>query len=52
MEGREPGSLSALFEVDTEKYRVIAVVGGGGKTSLIYRLTEEFKTGRSISQQI
>ena len=28
-------------QIDYEKYPVIAVVGGGGKTSLIYRLTDE-----------
>ena len=30
-----------LLQIDYEKYPVIAVVGGGGKTSLIYRLTNE-----------
>ena len=30
-----------LLELDIEKYPVIAVVGGGGKTSLIYRLNQE-----------
>lgn len=30
-----------LLQIDYEKYPVIAVVGGGGKTSLIYRLTDE-----------
>ena len=29
-----------LLQIDYEKYPVIAVVGGGGKTSLIYRLTD------------
>ena len=29
------------MQIDYEKYPVIAVVGGGGKTSLIYRLTDE-----------
>ena len=29
------------LQIDYEKYPVIAVVGGGGKTSLIYRLTDE-----------
>ena len=30
-----------LLQINYEKYPVIAVVGGGGKTSLIYRLTDE-----------
>lgn len=30
-----------LLELDFERYPVIAVVGGGGKTSLIYRLNQE-----------
>ena len=30
-----------LLQIDYERYPVIAVVGGGGKTSLIYRLTDE-----------
>ena len=30
-----------LLQIDYEKYPVIAVVGGGGKTSLIYRLADE-----------
>lgn len=30
-----------LLELDIEHYPVIAVVGGGGKTSLIYRLNQE-----------
>ncbi|MDO5135280.1 MAG: selenium cofactor biosynthesis protein YqeC [Eubacteriales bacterium] len=32
-----------LLELDTEAYQVIAVVGGGGKTSLIYRLCQELQ---------
>ena len=32
-----------LLKLDIEKYPVIAVVGGGGKTSLIYRLNEELQ---------
>lgn len=36
-----------LLQIDYEKYPVIAVVGGGGKTSLIYRLTDE----RSIRER-
>lgn len=33
-----------LLQIDYEKYPVIAVVGGGGKTSLIFRLTDELLT--------
>lgn len=38
---RHPEYFLDLLELDIEKYPVIAVVGGGGKTSLIYRLNEE-----------
>ena len=38
------GYFLDLLKLDIEKYPVIAVVGGGGKTSLIYRLNEESKT--------
>lgn len=38
---RHPEYFWDLLELDIEKYPVIAVVGGGGKTSLIYRLNEE-----------
>lgn len=38
---RHPEYFLDLLELDIEKYPVIAVVGGGGKTSLIYRLTRE-----------
>ena len=34
------GYFLDLLKLDIEKYPVIAVVGGGGKTSLIYRLNE------------
>lgn len=34
-------SFLTLLKIDEEKYPVIAVVGGGGKTSLIYRLNAE-----------
>lgn len=34
-------SLLVALKINPEKYRVIAVVGGGGKTSLIFRLMEE-----------
>lgn len=40
--GREESFLE-LLKIDTQKYRVIAVVGGGGKTSLIYRLNDELQ---------
>ena len=31
------------LQLDVERYPVIAVVGGGGKTSLIFRLAKELK---------
>lgn len=34
-------SFLKLLQIDPEVYPVIAVVGGGGKTSLIFRLTRE-----------
>lgn len=34
-------SFLDLLKIDYERYPVIAVVGGGGKTSLIYKLTDE-----------
>ena len=38
-----------LINIDPQKHRRIAVVGGGGKTSLIFRLAEELKaTGRKV----
>ena len=40
---RENGYFLDLLKLDIEKYQVIAVVGGGGKTSLIYRLSEELR---------
>lgn len=33
--------VGRLLDIDTTKCRVISVVGGGGKTSLVFRLTEE-----------
>lgn len=36
-----PVNFLELLEIDVERYPVIAVVGGGGKTSLIYRLNQE-----------
>lgn len=33
--------LQYLLQIDVQKDKVIAVVGGGGKTTLIYRLAEE-----------
>lgn len=38
---RENAYFLNLLKLDIEKYPVLAVVGGGGKTSLIYRLREE-----------
>lgn len=40
---REKGYFLDLLQLDIVKYPVIAVVGGGGKTSLIYRLNEELQ---------
>lgn len=40
---KESGYFLDLLKLDIEKYPVIAVVGGGGKTSLIYRLNEELQ---------
>lgn len=38
-----------LINIDPQKHRRIAVVGSGGKTSLIFRLAEELKaTGRKV----
>lgn len=38
-----------LLNIDPQKHQKIAVVGGGGKTSLIFRLAEELKvTGRKV----
>lgn len=34
-------SILELLDIDIKKNKVISVVGGGGKTSLIFRLTEE-----------
>ena len=34
--------LLEVLAVNTEKISTIAVVGGGGKTSLIFRLMESF----------
>lgn len=38
----QPKSFLELLDLNIEQNPVIAVVGGGGKTSLIYRLTQEF----------
>lgn len=38
---KQMNSLLDILSINSEKTSVIAVVGGGGKTSLIYRLTEE-----------
>ena len=43
------GYFLDLLKIDIEKHPVIAVVGGGGKTSLIYRLNEELQAmGRKV----
>lgn len=42
-------SLLKALTIDPEKYQSIAVVGGGGKTSLIFRLCEELvSTGKKV----
>lgn len=41
---KRKGYFLDLLKIDIEKHPVIAVVGGGGKTSLIYRLNEELQT--------
>lgn len=38
---RENDSFLEFLDIHPERHRVISVVGGGGKTSLIFRLTEE-----------
>ena len=38
-----PQSFLELLKIDVDRYPVIAVVGGGGKTSLIFRLTRELR---------
>lgn len=38
---KSPENYLELLKLDIEKHPVIAVVGGGGKTSLIFRLCEE-----------
>lgn len=46
---KSPDSYLELLKLDVERYPVIAVVGGGGKTSLIFRLTEELKaSGKKV----
>lgn len=40
---RRSGYFLDLLKLDIDQYKVIAVVGGGGKTSLIYRLNEELQ---------
>ena len=42
-------SLLTSLMISQEKYRSIAVVGGGGKTSLIFRLCKELiSTGKKV----
>ena len=38
-------TLLEALAIDEETTPVIAIVGGGGKTSLIFRLMEEFAAG-------
>ena len=38
----ETASLIQALKLESEKHPAVAIVGGGGKTSLIFRLTEEF----------
>ena len=33
--------LTELLDIDVNSKKIISVVGGGGKTSLIFRLAEE-----------
>ena len=40
---KSPESYLELLKIDVQSYPVIAVVGGVGKTSLIFRLTEELR---------
>ena len=39
----ENTSFIKLLDIDPEKHKKISVVGGGGKTSLIFRLAEELR---------
>ena len=34
-------SILKALDIDTDRYPVLSVVGGGGKTSLIFRIMEE-----------
>ena len=34
-------SILKALDIDTDRYPVLSVVGGGGKTSLIFRMMEE-----------
>lgn len=46
---RDTEHFLELLKIDVEQYPVIAVVGGGGKTSLIFRLTEELQeSGKKV----
>lgn len=41
--------FTELLDIDQQKHKRIAVVGGGGKTSLIFRLTEELiESGKKV----
>ena len=38
---RRTDSILKALDIDTDRYPVLSVVGGGGKTSLIFRIMEE-----------
>ena len=38
---RQMGSILKALDIDTDRYPVLSIVGGGGKTSLIFRMMEE-----------
>lgn len=45
----ETASLIQALKLESEKHPAVAIVGGGGKTSLIFRLTEEFvENGKKV----
>ena len=42
-------SILKALDIDTDRYPVLSVVGGGGKTSLIFRMMEELTaTGKKV----
>lgn len=49
-EGKKRRSLTEALALDWERHSVIAVVGGGGKTSLLFRLAEECReAGKTVA---